>query len=43
MEYRKAALLGDTIIPRLSVSDGTYTVVLSAEDEKPYALVELRV
>lgn len=43
VEYRKAALLGDIIIPRMSVSDGTYTVVLSAEDEKPYALVELKV
>ena len=41
-EYKKAALLGDVIIPRVSCADGVYTVALCDGEGAPYALVWLR-
>lgn len=40
VEYRKAAVQGDILIPRVSTGEDCATVVLSAENEKPYALIE---
>lgn len=41
-EYRKSALLGDIIIPKIHNDGNTYTVVLSAVDKKPYAIIEFQ-
>lgn len=41
-EYKKQALLGDLIIPRVSAADGIYTAALCDENGKPYAAVEFR-
>ena len=41
-EYKKAALLGDVIIPRMSCADDVYTVALCDGEGAPYALVWLR-
>lgn len=39
-EYKKAAVLGDVIIPRISVKEGKETIVsLSSRDGKTYAVV----
>lgn len=38
-EYRKSALLYDIIIPKVTISDNTCTVVLSSEDGTPYCIV----
>lgn len=40
VEYRKAALCGDTMIPKVTAEDDKITVVLADENEKPYAIVE---
>lgn len=40
VEYRKAALCGDTMIPKVTVEEDKITVVLADPDEKPYAIVE---
>lgn len=42
VEYRKAAVLGDIIIPRVSSMEDGYMVNLSNTDEKPYAVIELK-
>lgn len=38
-EYRKSAVLGDTIIPKVTSNDDTCTVVLAGEDDYPYCVV----
>lgn len=40
VEYRKAALCGDTMIPMVAAEEGKITVVLADTDKKPYAIVE---
>jgi acyl-ACP thioesterase len=42
VEYKKAAVLGDVMIPRISREDDIYTVVLSSTEGHPYAVVWLR-
>ena len=42
VEYRKQAMLGNVIIPKVKVEDGTYLVALCGEDDKPYAILEVR-
>lgn len=39
-EYKKAALLGDKIVPYVHLEEERCTVVLGDESEKPYAVVE---
>lgn len=39
-EYKKSALLGDMIYPRVGGENGCYTVSLGDEKGKPYAVVE---
>lgn len=41
-EYRKSAVLGDIVIPKVHNDGNTYTVVLSGTDGKPYAIVEFK-
>lgn len=41
-EYRRAALLGDTICPRLLVSGDTYSVALEDTDGVTYANIEFK-
>lgn len=41
-EYKKQAMLGDVIIPRVTEADGVWTVALCDEENKPYAVVELK-
>ena len=40
-EYKRQALLGDVFYPAVKVEEKNVTVALSAEDGKPYAIVEL--
>ncbi len=40
VEYRKAALCGDVMIPEVATEKDKITVVLADENEKPYAIVE---
>lgn len=42
VEYRKQAMLGDVIIPKVRVEKGTHLVALCDEDGKPYAMIEIR-
>ena len=42
VEYKKAAILGDQIIPRVSVEADCYTVALCDTEGRPYAVVWLR-
>lgn len=42
VEYRKQAMLGDVIIPKVKVDNGVYLVDLCGEDDKPYAIIEIR-
>ena len=39
-EYKKQAVLGDVFYPAVKVEEKNVTVALSAEDGKPYAIVE---
>lgn len=39
-EYRKEAVLGDTIFPYVSKNDKIVTVLLADEEAKPYAVIE---
>lgn len=41
VDYRRQAVLGDTIIPILHEKDDTCTVAICGEDEKPYAVIEV--
>lgn len=38
-EYKKAAMLHDVIVPRVAKEDGRFTVALTDEEGKPYAVV----
>ena len=40
VEYRKQAVLGDTIIPKTATDGKQFTVALCGTDDKPYAVVE---
>jgi acyl-ACP thioesterase len=42
VEYRKQAILGDIIIPMVSLQEGTCVIVLSDTDQKPYAIIEFK-
>ena len=39
-EYKKAALLGDAIVPAIANNDNEFIVSLCDEEEKPYAVVK---
>lgn len=41
VEYKKQAMLGDLIIPKVKTEDGKYLVALCGEDDKAYAVVEI--
>jgi acyl-ACP thioesterase len=41
-EYRKSAILGDTIIPMVNKENDTYTVVLSGTEGKPFTIIEFK-
>ena len=40
VEYRKSAICGDTMIPKIAVDENKITIVLADEADKPYAIVE---
>lgn len=40
VEYKRQAVLGDIIHPRMSHTDNKYIVILDSEDRVPYAIVE---
>lgn len=42
VEYRKAAVMGDVMIPHITKEDNIYTVVLSSSEGQPYAVVWMR-
>ncbi len=39
-EYRKSAVLGDIIVPKISLEKDTFTVVLACTDDTPYTIIE---
>ena len=41
VEYKKAAVYGDTIVVKTAVEENRYTVVLCDTDGQPYAIVEM--
>lgn len=41
-EYRKSALLGDTMLPHVTVEADTVTVALCSTDLTPYAVIEFK-
>ena len=41
VEYKKQAVLGDTIVPWVSQEAGKWTVVLGDKNKIPYAVVEV--
>ena len=41
-EYKKAALLGDVVVPYIYIEDKKCTVMLCDEAQKPYAMVEFQ-
>ena len=41
MEYRKAAVLGNVMVPVVEEKEDKIAVMLADEDKKPYAIVEL--
>ena len=43
VEYKRQAVLGDVIIPKVAINDGSYLVVLSDTGQKPYAVVEFMI
>ena len=42
MEYKKAAVLGDKMVPRISREEDGYTVSLTGEDGSPFANMYLK-
>lgn len=42
VEYKKAAVLGDVMIPQISRGDGTYVISLCDQERNPYAVIWLR-
>lgn len=43
VEYRRQAVLGDIIIPSISIQDKKYVIVLSNKDGLPYAITEFQI
>ncbi len=41
-EYKKAAVLGDKVCPRVTANGGSYTVALCSEKGSPYAVIWMR-
>lgn len=41
VEYKKAARLGDVMLPHISIQDGVYTIALCDREGTPYAVVWL--
>ena len=41
-EYKKAAVLGDKVCPRVTADGGSYTVALCSEKGSPYAVIWMR-
>ena len=41
-EYKKAALLGDMVVPYIHIEEKKCTVLLCDEAQKPYAVVEFQ-
>lgn len=39
-EYRKSAVLGDIIVPKVHITDTVCTVILAGTDDKPYCIIE---
>ena len=39
-EYRKSAVLGDIIVPKIQMGDSICTIVLAGTDDKPYCIIE---
>lgn len=42
VEYRKQAILGDVIIPKVHYKDERQVIVLSDTEQKPYAIIEFQ-
>lgn len=42
VEYKKSALLGDTICPLVSYKDNKYTIVLADTEHHPYCIMEFK-
>jgi len=42
VEYKKAAVLGDKMVPRISREEDGYTVSLTGEDGSPFANMYLK-
>lgn len=42
VEYKKAAVLGDVMIPQISRGEGTYVISLCDQERNPYAVIWLR-
>lgn len=42
VDYKRSAVLGDMIFPKLAEEDGRIVVELCDEGGRPYAVVELR-
>ena len=42
VEYKKSAVLGDIIYPKVAAEDGVWTVVLENEENQVYAVIEVR-
>jgi hypothetical protein len=40
VEYRMQAVLGNIIVPLVSIEEDRYTVALADETHKPYAIIE---
>ena len=40
VEYKRQAVLGNVIVPEVYAADGKVAVILNAEDNEPYAVVE---
>lgn len=43
VDYRKAAVLDDVIIPKLYINDNTYIVGLESDKEETFAIVEFKI
>lgn len=42
VDYKKQAVLGDIIVPRVAIKEGCYTIELADEAKKPYAIIEFK-
>lgn len=41
-DYRKSALLGDTVKPYISLEDNVCTILLADENDKPFTIIQFR-